>query len=185
MALSEWVTLFRDCEAIQIPNGSKVTLYKGTEVMITQSLGGAYTVATHQGLMASVASKDADAIGKEPLAAAPAPSAAGPSASVDEQVWARLRTCYDPEIPHNIVDLGLIYECKIDSVSENDPENKKVFIKMTLTAPGCGMGDWLKQDARNKILTIPNVKDCEVQVVFDPPWNPGMMNPALRRELHQ
>ena len=182
MANHEVITLARDCEAIQIPSGNKVTLYAGTGLTITQSLGGTYTVATHQGLMASVSGKDADALGKEvPPEAAQIKEPLSDESPVEKRVWAALRTCYDPEIPHNIVDLGLIYDCRIAPLSES---GSKVDIKMTLTAPGCGMGEWLKQDIRNKLLTIPGVKEAAVDVVFDPPWHPSRMSAPLRRELN-
>lgn len=178
--MNEIAVLKRTCEAIEIPSGTRINLYEGTEVIITQSLGGNYTVVTHQGQMASIANKNADAIGKEIL---PAPEAKPGDSSkpVEEQVWDQLRTCYDPEIPHNIVDLGLIYECNI---AELEDSSKRVDIKMTLTAPGCGMGDWLKEDVKQKVLSIPGVKEAEVKVVFDPPWDRSKMHKALRRELN-
>lgn len=183
MPSPEIVTLKRDCGAIQIPSGNKVTLYAGTELTVTQSLGGAFTVVTHQGLMASLAGKDADAIGKEvPREVRDLKESASGGAPLEKLVWAALRTCYDPEIPHNIVDLGLIYECKITPLADGSGET--VAVKMTLTAPGCGMGEWLKQDIRGKLLALPGVKDANVDVVFDPPWHPSMMAAPLRRELN-
>jgi len=180
MGSRERVTLTRDCEATEIPSGRKATLYAGTEVIVTQSLGGTFTVVTHQGLMASVDGKDADAIGKQ-AEAQPSAQAEPGEKTTEQLVWDKLRSCYDPEIPHNIVDLGLIYECKLSDIETG---GKKVDIKMTLTAPGCGMGDWLRRDAEQKILAIPGVKEARVEVVFDPPWNPSMMSPALRRALN-
>ncbi|HTL46841.1 MAG TPA: putative Fe-S cluster assembly protein SufT [Verrucomicrobiae bacterium] len=181
---NEIKVLTRDVSCTAIPSGQDVTLFKGTEVRITQSLGGTFTVVTHQGAMASIQGKDADALGKEIPADARedalAPGGVPDAKFVEERVWAKLKTCYDPEIPHNIVDLGLVYECKITPLAA--PEHR-VDVKMTLTAPGCGMGDYLRRDAEKKILTIPGVKECAVEVVFDPPWNPNKMNPALRREL--
>lgn len=183
MKTPEAITLKRNCEATQIPSGNKVTLYAGTELTLMQSLGGTYTVVTHQGLMASIDGKDADALGKEVAAGISQPQeSAGGEKPVEEMVWAHLRTCYDPEIPHNIVDLGLIYDCQIAPRPQGDGD--KVEIKMTLTAPGCGMGDWLKQDIQRKLLTIPGVKEANVNVVFDPPWHPNRMAPPLRRELN-
>ncbi len=181
MNAKEVATLKRTCEAVEIPSGKKITLFEGTEVMITQSLGGAYTILTYQGVMASISGKDGDALGKEILDAPSAPVAGQMNQEwIEQNVWAQLKTCYDPEIPHNIVDLGLVYECHITASEDHD---YYVGIKMTLTAPGCGMGDWLKQDARNKILSIPGVKECAIELVFDPPWDRGKMHPALRREL--
>ena len=157
-------------------------LYAGTELTITQSLGGAYTVVTHQGLMASIPGKDADAIGKAIPPEVLQSEKAGSENSVEKMVWAALRTCYDPEIPHNIVDLGLVYDCQVTPLPE--PGGNKVSVKMTLTAPGCGMGEWLKQDVRNKLLAIAGVKEANVDVVFDPPWHPSKMSAPLRRELN-
>ena len=176
---NESVTVKRDVEAIEIPSGNKITLFKGTEVVITQALGGTYTVMTHQGSLSSITSKDADAIGKD-AQTVKTTQADGSPKSTEELVWDQMRTCYDPEIPHNIVDLGLIYGCKISDLAEN---KKKVDVKMTLTAPGCGMGDWLRQDVRQKVLSISAVGECEVEIVFDPPWDRSRMSPALRREF--
>ena len=177
----EVATLKRTCEAIEIPSGKKITLFEGTEVIITQSLGGAYTVMTYQGVMASIAGKDGDALGKELLEPPAAPARGEMNEQwIEQKVWAQLKTCYDPEIPHNIVDLGLVYECNIAPLED---DTYKVDIKMTLTAPGCGMGEWLKQDVHNKITSIPGVKECTVGLVFDPPWDRSRMHPALRREL--
>ena len=99
---------------------------------------------------------------------------------LERLVWSQLKTCYDPEIPHNIVDLGLIYGCEI---SPTEGEGKKVDIRMTLTAPGCGMGDWLRADVKNKVSSIPGINDVNVDIVFDPPWDRSRMAPALRRQL--
>lgn len=178
---SERIILNRDCAATVIPNGTPLTLPKGTGVQITQALGGTFTVITEQGFMASIAGKDADALGKEIPASVASPLSQEGGKSVEEMVWDQLRTCYDPEIPHNIVDLGLVYECKLTPAGE---DGHRVNIKMTLTAPGCGMGDVLRQDVRNKILTVPGIKEANVEVVFDPPWNQGMMSKALRLDLN-
>ncbi len=180
MHTQESAILKRTCEGIQIPSGSKITLFEGTHLTIMQALGGSYTVMTDQGMMASIMGKDADALGKSVTAASSVTDEAGQERPVEEQVWAQLRTCFDPEIPHNIVDLGLIYDCKVESPEEGH----RVEIKMTLTAPGCGMGEYLKRDIEGKILAIPGVKHARVDVVFDPPWNPSRMNPALRRALN-
>ena len=172
--------LKRDCEVTEIPSGKKITFFSGTEVLLMQSLGGTFTVVTHQGVMASIQGKDADALGKEvPAEALQPPVSAELEGDVEKQVWAKLKTCFDPEIPHNIVDLGLIYECQVQPVDAGHT----VRIKMTLTAPGCGMGEWLKQDVRNKILAIGGVKEAQVDVVFEPPWDRSKMHPALRREF--
>lgn len=176
---NERVTVKRDCQAIEIPSGNKITLFAGTEVIITQALGGAYTVMTHQGAMASITGQDADALGKPISAESKIPEAVTSREEVEKLVWQQLKTCYDPEIPHNIVDLGLIYGCQI---SEGDDNTRRIDIRMTLTAPGCGMGEWLKQDARNKLLNIPTVKEVNIEMVFDPPWDQSKMSPVLRRE---
>ena len=173
----EPVTLSRTCEAIEIPSGRKIELFKGTHLTILQSLGGAYTVVTDQGAMASIAGRDADAIGK-PVPPQPKVEGELTDESIEKMVWDQLKTCYDPEIPHNIVDLGLVYECKFLPVEGG----KRVAIKMTLTAQGCGMGDWLRADVINKISSVPGVKEVSAELVFDPPWDRSKMHPALKRE---
>ena len=171
------VELKRDCEAIQIPVGDKVTLPAGTSVDITQSLGGTFTVRMPGGLF-RIAAADADALGAEPDPAAVKPEAAGP---VEEQhVWDALRTCFDPEIPVNIVDLGLVYDMGIEPLPTG---NKKVFVKMTLTAPGCGMGTVIAGDAQQKLLLLPGVADASVEIVWDPPWHQSMITADGRKIL--
>ncbi len=172
--------LTRDCEAIRIPSGDKFTLAKGTRVVVTQALGGSFTVATDQGL-ARIIDTNADALGiaVAAKAAAPAPDA-GP-AKVDEQaVWEQLRTCYDPEIPVNIVDLGLVYDCLVEQ-PEGQPAN--VSVKMTLTAPGCGMGPTIAAEARSKIEGVSGVATANVELVWDPPWNQAMISEAGKMKL--
>lgn len=177
----EIVTVNRECDATEIPSGRQVILYPGTEVRIVQTVGGSFTVMTHQGITVSVAGKEADALGKEIPQEFKKMEELRNNPNLEDAVWGALKTCYDPEIPHNIVDLGLIYECKI----EDNPEDlKKVSVKMTLTAPGCGMGDWLKQDVQTKLKSIPRVGEVKVDMVFDPPWTPQKMQPALRRTLN-
>ena len=174
-------TLSRDCEAIQIPSGQKTTIPAATKGVITQSLGGSYTIATYQGL-ARIAEKDLDALGLEksetPTAEKPASTTNGQVS--EEAVWNQLRQCYDPEIPVNIVDLGLVYDCRLI----NKPEGgTKVEVKMTLTAPGCGMGPAIAHDAQSKILSIDGVDEADVQLVWDPPWNQSMISEAGRMKL--
>lgn len=174
------ITLSRDCEATQIPSGIATTLPKGTVVMITQSLGGTYTVVPNSGGMFRIANKDADALGMQP-AGSPSPSPVTSTGPVDElQVWNQLKTCYDPEIPVNIVDLGLIYDMKIAPLPAG---GNRVDVKMTLTAMGCGMGPSIAADARSKILAVPGVTDADVQVVWDPPWNQSMISAEGRARL--
>ncbi|MSR77073.1 MAG: putative Fe-S cluster assembly protein SufT [Candidatus Omnitrophica bacterium] len=186
MSSQEVVTLKRECVATEIPSGKQIILYPGTDLRLTQALGGTFTVTTMMGQMASILGKDADAIGKEiPEEVKKTEEAIKEDKPVEDLIWTQLRTCYDPEIPHNIVDLGLIYECKIsDFPLSSEPGDTQVNIRMTLTAPGCGMGEWLKQDIRNKLMVVPKVKEVSVELVFDPPWNPSKMHPALRRSLN-
>jgi probable FeS assembly SUF system protein SufT len=175
-------TLTRDCPAVQIPAGNTIVLKAGDTVFITQSLGGSYTVATEMGL-ARVSAQNADALGLEVLAAAPAPAAAPghADAPIDEkQVWDQLKTCYDPEIPVNIVDLGLIYDCLITPRNGN---GALVTVKMTLTAPGCGMGPVLAQEAKAKIEALPGVDEADVELVWDPPWNQAMISETGKMQL--
>lgn len=174
----EQVELQRECEAVAIPAGQKVTLPTGTVAFITQSLGGSYTLQVPSfGGLFRIAGADADAIGREPAGAAAAGAAEG---DLEAQVWSVLKTCFDPEIPVNIVDLGLIYDLRI---SELDAEGSRVEVKMTLTAPGCGMGTYIAADARDKILALAGVDEADVQVVWDPPWSPQMISPEGRATL--
>lgn len=175
------VVLRRDCAATQIPNGTAMMLPSGTQVRITQSLGGTYTVMTSNGYLARIASKDADALGLESVVfSASAPATAVGPAELEKLVWDQLRTCFDPEIPVNIVDLGLVYHCEVKPLPDGDND---VAVKFTLTAPGCGMGDVLKVDIESKVISLPNVKDVDVEVIFDPPWNQDMMTEAAKLEL--
>jgi probable FeS assembly SUF system protein SufT len=172
------ITLTRDCEAIQIPSGEKVFLEAGTQAVITQSLGGSYTVATPRGL-ARVSSENADALGLDVQPKSAATNAEG--AEVDEKsVWDQLKTCYDPEIPVNIVDLGLVYDC---TITRKPDAGAVVNVKMTLTAPGCGMGPAIAAEVKSKILTIPGVADTDVELVWDPPWNQGMISEVGKMQL--
>ena len=174
--------LTRDCSATRIPSGEVITLSKGARVLITQALGGSYTVATYQGL-ARVAEKDADALGLERSAASngATKSELSSTGDVDEKmVWDQLKQCFDPEIPVNIVDLGLVYDCQLTKRPEG---GTKVDVKMTLTAPGCGMGPAIAHDAQSKLLTIDGVDEADVQLVWDPPWNQSMISEAGRMKL--
>ena len=173
---NEPVTFSRDCPAVLIPAGEHVTLPAGTTGFVTQALGGSFTIYI-EGNLFRIAGTDGDAIGKEPLVPPEVPD--DPTeADIEAAVWQQLRTCYDPEIPINIVELGLVYECAI----ERGGNGRIVRIKMTLTAPGCGMGDILAEDVREKIEIIPTVERAEVELVFDPPWNQGMMSEEARLE---
>jgi len=174
----ERVELTRDCDAVQIPAGITVTLEKGVEVFITQALGGTYTlqVPAHGGLF-RIQSKDADAVGKT---AEEVPTAEVNAGDLESMVWEQLKTCFDPEIPVNIVDLGLVYGMELAAVAEG---GHKVDVKMTLTAQGCGMGTSIAIDAKQKIMSIPGIAEANVDLVWDPPWNPQMISPSGRERL--
>ena len=171
------VTTTREIEAREIPSGTKLMIPEGTPLAITQSLGGSYTVMTPYGSMARVDGKDADAIGLEAVAEQ---EAAAGGKTTEELAWDQLRTCYDPEIPVNIVDLGLVYQCGATPLPDG---GSKVEVRFTLTAPGCGMGDVLREDIKGKLLSLPDVKEADVQVLFDPPWNMSMMSEAAKLQL--
>jgi probable FeS assembly SUF system protein SufT len=185
MSRFEEVVLTRDVDAIQIPVGDKITLPGGTSVIITQTLGGTYTVQTNIGYLARIDGKDADALGKQVTQ----PDTAGaekkvvadiPADELEKTVWDELRTVFDPEIPVNVVDLGLVYGVKIGPHMDG---GSKVDVTMTLTAPGCGMGDVLKMDAEYKLKHLAGVREAVVEMVVEPPWNQSMMSEAARLEL--
>ena len=173
-----YIPLTRDIEAIRIPTGDALLLPAGSEVMITQALGGSFTVlVANQAGLFRIKGADGDALGKE--VAAGGAAADGP---FDEaQVWAQLRECYDPEIPVNIVDLGLIYS--VEMADDESGKGKAVSVKMTLTAPGCGMGPSLAADAEQRILSVAGVARANVELVWDPPWSPERISPAGREKL--
>jgi probable FeS assembly SUF system protein SufT len=179
--MSDEIILKRDCEAVLIPAGSKITLQAGESVVITQNLGGSFTVVIH-GNMARIDARDADALGHVTPAAVPAENPAAPETATvsEEQVFEKLRTCYDPEIPVNIVDLGLVYDLQIQPLPAG---GRRVEIKMTLTAPGCGMGPVLQQDVESKVSSIPGVKEAAVFLVWDPPWSRDMLSETAKLEL--
>ncbi|HSR63559.1 MAG TPA: putative Fe-S cluster assembly protein SufT [Gammaproteobacteria bacterium] len=181
MHTNEEITLERDCEAVLIPSGTPIQLKQGSIVFITQALGGTYTVNIN-GNLARIAEKDADALGFEIASEEKEDEKElEGDGSVDEQkVWDQLRTCYDPEIPINIVDLGLIYNCEITPLE--DGGGNRVDILMTLTAPGCGMGDFLAADVQQRVAAVPNVTDVNVELTFEPPWDQSMMSEAARLE---
>jgi probable FeS assembly SUF system protein SufT len=173
------IALTRDVEAAIIPVGSKVTLQKGEQAHITQSLGGSYTVIVN-GNMFRIEGKDADALGLEAAAKPMATGQPVAQGELEKEIWTQLKTCYDPEIPVNIVDLGLIYDCHLEPLAA---ASYKVDVKMTLTAPGCGMGPMLAQDVQNKLLGLEGVDDVAVELVWDPPWNQAMMTEAAKLQL--
>ena len=172
---SEPVKFDRDCDVVLVPQGDKVVLPAGSVGYITQALGGSFTVYV-EGNLFRIAGADGDAIGKEPLRAPELPPGATDD-DVTRVVWDQLRTCFDPEIPINIVDLGLVYDCAITPSADG---TRDVAVKMTLTAPGCGMGEVLVADVRDKLKLIPTVRNTDVELVFDPPWNQSMMSEAAR-----
>lgn len=172
---NEPVSFQRDCEAVLIPLGDRITIPQGTAGIITQALGGSFTVYV-DGNLYRIAGQDADALGKEPVALPELPADAT-DADIEKLIWDQLKTCYDPEIPINIVDLGLIYECRMDRLEDG---RRKIEIQMTLTAPGCGMGEILVEDVRSKVGLVPTIEHVNVELVFDPPWNQSMMSEAAR-----
>ena len=177
MRTTEPVRFKRTCEATLIPAGTPVVIPEGTEGSLTQALGQSFTVYVG-GNLVRIAGANADAIGRTP----PVPIQVSPTASREELealVWKQLGTCYDPEIPINIVDLGLVYECSLENL---DDRSYRAKIRMTLTAPGCGMGGMLTQDVRERLLEIPRLREVDVELIFDPPWSWSMMSDAARLE---
>lgn len=174
---SEPIRLERDCAAVMVPQGQAVTLPAGQSGYITQALGGSFTVFV-EGNLFRISGEDADALGKErpePLVLA---EDAG-DAEVEKLVWQQLRTCYDPEIPVNVVELGLVYDCSIETRPDG---TRAAHVSMTLTAPGCGMGDILVDDVRSKLERIPTIAEADVELTFDPPWNHSMMSEVAKLE---
>jgi len=171
----------RDIEAIQIPAGTKITIPVGTPGVITQSLGGSYTIATNFGL-SRVAEKDGDALGLEKSESQPtaSPNGAKDGEVSEDDVWNQLRQCFDPEIPVNIVDLGLVYDCKL---TKKDDGSTRVDVKMTLTAPGCGMGSVIAGDAQQRLLALPGVEEANVEIVWEPQWHHSMISEQGRKIL--
>ncbi len=168
------VPLTRNCTATEIPSGALHMLSAGTPVVITQSLGGSYTVSTGYGQMMRIDAKDADALGME------VPESAAPAEEFSEQlVWDQLKMVFDPEIPVNIVDLGLVYTCVVSPIDDGH----KIDITMSMTAPGCGMGGVLKSDIERKLTALPAVKAVNVEIVFEPAWSMARMSEAARLQL--
>jgi len=160
-----------------VPQGESVTLPAGQIGYITQALGGSFTVYV-EGNLFRVAGSDADALGKDP----PPPlelAADASDADVEKLVWDQLRTVFDPEIPINVVELGLVYDVSLEHAEDG---RRRVYVKLTLTAPGCGMGDILVDDARTKLELVPTISEADIDLVFDPPWNHSMMSDAAKLE---
>lgn len=178
--MREEVTLCREAKAVQIPYGYEVTLPAGSKGTIVQSLGGAYTVIAENGMMVRVSGDDVEALGKEISTGPQIDENNLTKEDLEKLVWDQLRTCYDPEIPVNIVDLGLVYACEL---KERQDARYDVEIKMTLTAAGCGMGPVLAGDVRSKVVALPSINDADVQVVWDPVWDRTMMSEAAKLQL--
>ena len=178
--MNQEISLTREVDAIQIPSGDTIALPAGTPVVITQSLGGTFTVATSAGL-ARISSNDSDALGIDQAGdeAKAQEDERMKDAPVNDQVWHQLKQVYDPEIPVDIVNLGLVYDCTVD-----DEEGKSVVnVKMTLTAPGCGMGPAIAADAQARIMTVEEIDDARVELVWDPPWNQDMISEEGKMKL--
>jgi probable FeS assembly SUF system protein SufT len=173
----EMIDIKRACEAIEIPSGVHRVLPQGSRVRISQFLGTSYTVVSDMGCMFRIDAKDADVLGLTPP---PVDENAAQGTFNEQLVWDQLKTVFDPEIPVNIVDLGLIYSCQI---KDDERGGKNIDVKMSMTAPGCGMGNVLKADVEGKLGRLPEVKSVNVEVVFDPPWNAGLMSEAAKLQL--
>lgn len=177
--------LLRDCDAVLIPQGTPILLMQGTEIVVTQALGGAYTLYSN-GHLLRISAENADALGEDCIkqyqeqTGPNSPVVPDPNLSLEEKVWMQLKTCYDPEIPVNIVDLGLIYQCAISPAAAT---GFNVCVTMTLTAAGCGMGPILVEDVKQKLVILPEVAHVDVDLVFDPPWNQDRMTPEARLQL--
>jgi probable FeS assembly SUF system protein SufT len=171
------IELTRDCEATEVPYGGVQVLPAGTKVRVMQSLGGTYTVSTERGSMMRIEAKNADALG---FARQSTEAQTAPAPFSEKLVWDQLKTVFDPEIPVNIVDLGLVYSCQVVPAETG---GHKIEIKMAMTAPGCGMGDVLRADIESKLLQLPEVREVHAQIVFDPPWNPSRMSDAAKLQL--
>ena len=182
MSSDEWVALTRDCPAVAIPGGHPLALHKGSRVRIRQTLGGRFVVATSLGMLVRIDGSDADALNLEVSAAdaLPAPSRDTPSGPVEQRVWSELRTCFDPEIPVSIVELGLVYGLNVAPLEGGAYD---LDIELTLTAPGCGMGEVLKREIEQKVIALPGVRCATVRLVFDPPWDRSRMTEAARLQL--
>jgi probable FeS assembly SUF system protein SufT len=177
MAITEPITLSRNCEVIQIPSGTRAILPTGTKVRVMQSLGGSYTIATGTGAMYRMDAQDGDVLGRS---SSVAETVTYEEAFEPEMIWKQLRTVYDPEIPVNIVDLGLVYSVEVTALEDG---KRDIEVRMSMTAPGCGMGNVLKADVEGKLSRLPGVNKVLVNIVFDPVWNPGRMSEAARLQL--
>ena len=175
------VIVKRDCDVLMIPSGEKLTLASGSTVWVTQSLGGSYSVMTDRGYMVRLEGKDGDAIGMVQISdwQSDQPSSPDNIEEVERRVWQQLRSCFDPEIPVNIVELGLIYDCSLTPIENG----YRASVRFTLTARGCGMGEVLKRDIAAKLLTVPGVREADVDLVWDPPWSQSRISAAAKLQL--
>jgi len=181
MTTEKPITLSRDCTAIMVPSGERILLPAGSTAWLTQALGGSYTAMTDRGYPVRIDGRDGDALGLTPLQDSNLlETPVEPSASIQEQVWNQLRSCFDPEIPVNIVDLGLIYDCQ---VSELAGGGHRAVVRFTLTAQGCGMGQFLKEDMKRKLLALASIREADVDLVWDPPWNQSMISEHAKHQL--
>ena len=172
------IELEQDCEATLVPGGQKVTLRRGETVVVTQALGGSFTVQTEHGYLVRIGAQDAAALGLDSTVVNEGPADSGPFEL--QHVIEQLKTVFDPEIPINVVDLGLIYACDAQPLANG---GHRVEIKMSMTAPGCGMGDVLREDALARVAAVPGVSDVDVELVWEPPWDPSLMSDAARLQL--
>lgn len=177
MTTDKPLTLKRDCAAIMIPSGEATSLTAGSKVWLTQTVGSGYSVMTDRGYSVRIDGCDGDALG---LAKLTDETPANGTGSVEEKVWKQLRSCFDPEIPVNIVELGLVYDCRIDALPEG---GHKATVQFTLTAQGCGMGHFIKEEIRRKLLALPEIEQAEVELVWDPPWNQSRLSVSAKLQL--
>ena len=177
MTTDKPITLRRDCSAIMIPSGETVSLSAGSSVWLTQAAGSGYTVMTDHGYSVRIDGRDGDVIGLAKIEDAKPSDSQG---SIEEQVWQQLRSCFDPEIPVNIVELGLVYDCQVDPLPSG---GHKAVVHFTLTAQGCGMGQFIKEDIRKKLLALAEIREAEVELVWDPPWNQSMIAASAKQQL--
>ena len=179
MTTDKPIILRRDCPAVMVPSGEPLSLKSGSRVWLTQALGGGFTVMTDHGYTVRIDGRDGDALGLTDGATSIA-QVSGNEGSVQERVWQQLRCCFDPEIPVNIVDLGLIYDCEVEPLKGG---GHKAVVQFTLTAQGCGMGEILKADIRRKLLEVNGVREASVEVVWDPPWSQSRMSVDAKHQL--
>jgi len=174
------ITLRRDCSAIMIPSGETVSLPAGSSVWLTQAAGSGYTVMTDHGYSVRIDGRDGDVLGLAKIEEATPSASQGSQGSIEEQVWQQLRSCFDPEIPVNIVELGLVYDCRVDPLPSG---GHKAIVHFTLTAQGCGMGQFIKEDIRKKLLALAEIREAEVELVWEPPWNQSMIAASAKQQL--